>query len=72
MAENEIYDNLINRCKNKISVFISHRIYITKYAHKIIYIEDGRIKDMGSHEELIRRNEGYRSLFYRRANKQID
>lgn len=70
ITENEIYDNLINRCKSKISVFISHRIYITKYAHKIIYIEDGRIKDMGPHEELIRRNEGYRSLFYRRANKQ--
>ncbi|MBQ3067568.1 MAG: ABC transporter ATP-binding protein [Oscillospiraceae bacterium] len=70
MAENEICNNLISRCKNKISIFISHRIYITKYVHKIIYMEEGKIKDIGSHEELIRRNEGYKKLFYGRANKQ--
>ena len=33
-------------------------------------MEEGKIKDIGSHEELIRRNEGYKKLFYGRANKQ--
>lgn len=70
MTENQVYDNLMKICENRISIFISHRIYITKHAQKIIYMEDGRVKDMGSHEELMKRNEGYKNLFYRRASKE--
>lgn len=69
MAENEIYDNLINCCKNKISVFISHRLYAAKKARKIIYMEDGEIQDIGSHEELMRRNKGYKNFLYSQVSK---
>lgn len=41
--------------KNKISFIIAHRINTVKEANLIIFIEDKRIVEMGTHEELIQK-----------------
>ena len=47
----------------KTSVIVSHRLSTIKYADIIYFLENGTIKDTGSHQELLKRSLGYRKLF---------
>jgi len=48
---------------NRTSFIIAHRLSTIRHADKIIVLEKGMIKEMGSHEELMRLEDGlYRSL----------
>jgi len=71
ISESEIYKNIQNIGKNKISIFVSHRMYFSKMANRIIYIENGVILNDGKHEELMQNCCGYRELFDEQANKYI-
>ena len=62
-TENEILGNLKAIMKDKTSIVVSHRVSSVKIADKIIYIEDGTIKEQGSHEELITKKGHYYDLF---------
>mgnify|MGYP002564779692 CR=1 FL=1 len=65
----KIYKNIVKFGKGKITIFISHRMYSSKLAKRIIYIENGRIVSDGTHEELMRQNIEYKKLFEEQANK---
>lgn len=49
--------------KNKFSFIIAHRLKTIKNADLIIFIENGKIKEMGTHEELIGLNGSYTKLY---------
>ncbi len=40
-----------------------------QYADKIIYMENGSISSIGTHNELIKKNAGYRKLFTIKSEK---
>lgn len=44
--------------KNRTTIFVSHRVSTLRYADEIVVIEDGRITQRGSHDELIA-HDGY-------------
>ncbi|HEY5621789.1 MAG TPA: ABC transporter ATP-binding protein [Pontiella sp.] len=46
----------------RTTLFVSHRISTLRYADEIIVIEDGRITQQGTHEELLRRPGYYSEL----------
>jgi ABC-type multidrug transport system fused ATPase/permease subunit len=69
ISESEIYNNIKNLGSDKISIFISHRMYSSKIADRIIYIEDNKIVGDGTHKELIRNCYGYKELFEEQSNK---
>lgn len=54
-TETKILENLRNFRKDKTTIMISHRISTVKNLDKIILIDDGKIVDVGSHEELYNR-----------------
>jgi ABC-type multidrug transport system fused ATPase/permease subunit len=62
-SEMLIQNSLDSLFRNKTSVIVSHRLSTIQHADIIYLIENGAIKDVGSHIELIGRSESYRKLF---------
>lgn len=51
-TEVKILENLKEVMKNKTSIIVSHRISAIKDAHNIIVLDEGKIVEAGTHEEL--------------------
>lgn len=69
VSESKIYENIQKIKGRHISIFVSHRMYSSKIASKIIYMETGEIKNIGAHEKLMKVSTGYKELFDEQANK---
>jgi ATP-binding cassette subfamily B protein len=63
-AELEIFDNLAAEYRDKTLILVSHRFSTVRNADRIIVIEDGRVVQAGSHEQLVTEDSGrYASMF---------
>ncbi len=62
-TEEEILQNLNKISKNKSTIIVSHRISSVKNANKIIVLEEGKIIQQGTHNELVN-SEGYYKELY--------
>ncbi len=71
VSESKIYENIQKISKDKMVIFISHRMYTSRSANKIIFMQNGEISATGSHLELIQKSEGYKILFEEQATKYI-
>lgn len=49
--------------ENRTTIIIAHRLSTIRNADKIVVIEDGGVKEMGSHEELMALNGAYKKLY---------
>lgn len=67
LAESRMYEKYFEMTQNKTSIFISHRLSSTKFCHRILYMEKGRIVEEGSHEALMERQGAYASMFHTQA-----
>lgn len=62
-AEYEAFQRFIGLTKGKTSVIISHRFSTVRMADRILVLEDGKILEIGSHEELLKNDKLYAELF---------
>ncbi len=62
-AEYELYQHFNEMVQGKTAVYISHRLSSAKFCDKIAVFEKGRIKEYGTHEELIKAKGIYQELF---------
>ena len=64
IAEKEIYDNFKTLINNRTALIISHRLASTKFCDNIVLLEDGEILEYGTHESLMKKENGtYKSMF---------
>ena len=61
----------LKNTKEKLTTFIvSQRTSSLLHADKILVLDDGTVKDMGTHEELLNRCEMYQEIHYSQVSKE--
>ena len=66
-TEERILNHLRQLMQGRTTIFISHRVSTVRNADRIAVLHEGRIVELGSHEELLARNGYYTELY----NKQL-
>ena len=61
-TERVIIGNLRENRRGKTTILIAHRISTVEKMDKIVFIDDGKILAVGTHEELLRDSEDYRTM----------
>lgn len=62
-SEKKVQEAIDNLVKDRTVIMIAHRLTTIKNVDKIVVLEEGSIKEIGSHEELLNKN-GYYSKLY--------
>ena len=71
IAEYQLNHAMMEVTKDKSVIFISHRLSTTRLADRIIMLENGRIVEQGSHEELLQLNGKYAQMWKVQAGAYI-
>lgn len=69
VAEYKLNQAMLDAAKDKTVIFISHRLSTTINADRIYVMENGRIIESGSHNELMEMNGTYAKMFNMQAEK---
>jgi ATP-binding cassette subfamily B multidrug efflux pump len=69
-TEETILNNLFEIYKDKTTIIVSHRVSSAKNADNIIILEDGRIIQQGSHNQLINQEGYYASLYLKQLSEK--
>ena len=62
-AEYDIFKRFKELAKDKIAILVSHRFSTVRMADQIAVLKNGKIAELGSHEELVSRGGTYATLF---------
>ena len=68
IAESRMYEKYYSFTKDKMSIFISHRLSSTRFCDRILFLQDGRIVEEGSHESLMKQQGAYAEMFQVQAH----
>lgn len=63
MVEAKMYDNILKVLKSRGAIIITHRLVLSKLADDIIVLNEGRIVERGSHDELMNRGGIYKQMY---------
>lgn len=71
-TEEEILNNLTQISQGKTTIIVSHRASSAKNADKIIVLENGKISQQGTHNQLVNQEGYYKELYLKQiAEKEI-
>jgi ATP-binding cassette subfamily B protein len=63
VAESKVYELFGRISKDKMTIFITHRLGAAKLADEILVLKDGKIAEQGSHDRLMEENGIYAEMF---------
>ena len=62
-TENVIFDTIYNKLPNRTMLIVAHRLSTIKKCDKIIVLDDGKVIEEGTHDELIAYQGHYYSMW---------
>ena len=68
-GEAEIFRRVLAATRHATTILISHRFSTVRQADRICVLEEGRVIEMGSHDELMAKGGRYRTLFELQASR---
>lgn len=68
-SERKVQDAIDEATKNRTVLLVAHRLSTILKADKIVVLEAGRIVGVGAHEELLKTNERYQTLYKLQFNQ---
>ena len=69
-TEETILNNLLEFCKDKTTIIVSHRVSSAKNADKIIILDEGKIIEQGTHNQLLNQNGYYATLYLKQLSEK--
>ena len=69
-TEEAILNNLKEYCRDKTTILISHRVSSAKNADNILILDDGKILQQGSHNQLINVDGYYKELYLKQLSEK--
>jgi ABC-type multidrug transport system fused ATPase/permease subunit len=68
-GEAEIFERLLSATRHCTTILISHRFSTVRHADRICVLEQGRVVELGTHDELIALGGRYRTMFDLQAQR---
>jgi ATP-binding cassette, subfamily B, bacterial len=71
-AEHDLFARLRELSEGRTTLYISHRFSTVRQAERILLLEQGKVAEYGTHEELMAAEAGYAELFTLQAKAYLD
>ena len=71
IAEYQLFDNILKACKENMLLFISHRLSSVQNADHVFLLENGEVKEEGTHRELMAKNGLYADMYQKQAENYL-
>jgi ABC-type multidrug transport system fused ATPase/permease subunit len=68
-GEAEIFDRILAATRHTTTILISHRFSTVRHADRICVLEQGKVVELGTHDELMAAGGRYRTMFELQASR---